>query len=305
MRISLQEAASLLNLGDVVAIPTETVYGLAARFDLPESVEKIFKIKNRPRQNPLIMHLDSCEKIFPFMPKEPPHFSSLANEFWPGPLTLVVPIDPQMIPEVVRAGLPTQAFRIPSHHLTQELLRLTGPLVAPSANLSGRPSSSLPEHVESDFGAVFPVLDGGACQKGVESSILIFDGEKWVLGRLGAIPSEAFGSILGYVPALSICDKAVCPGQFFRHYAPKAKLHLEKNLEGAKCIIGFSDRNYPMSSQKILWGASNDPEGVLFRLYDTLRKVDLEGIEEVWVDCDIPDEGLWSTLIERLKKAAH
>lgn len=304
MRISLQEAANLLNNGEVVAIPTETVYGLAARYDLADSVEKIFTIKNRPRQNPLILHLDSVEGMLPFMLTEPPRFSGLAKTFWPGPLTLVVPIDPQKIPEIVRAGLPTQAFRIPSHPLARDLLRLTGPLVAPSANRSGSPSASLPEHVEHDFGSSFPVLDGGPCQKGVESTILIFDGEKWVLGRLGAIPAEAFSSVLGYVPILSKSEKAICPGQFFRHYAPKAKLHLEKSFEGAECIIGFSDRTYPEKAVKILWGSSQDPEGVLFRLYDTLRKVDLEGIQEVWVDIDFPGDGLWSTLIERLKKAA-
>jgi L-threonylcarbamoyladenylate synthase len=304
MRISLQESVELLSLGEVVAIPTETVYGLASRYDLPESVEKIFKIKDRPRKNPLIIHLDSVEKMTSFMLQEPPRFSELAKAFWPGPLTLVVPIDPQKVPEIVRAGLPTQAFRIPSHELTQELLKKTGPLVAPSANRSGRPSASHPEHVEADFGPSFPVLDGGLCQKGVESTILIFDGIKWALGRLGAIPPEAFAPHLGYVPALSKNDTAVCPGQFFRHYAPKAKLHLEKNLKDVPCMVGFSDRTYPDSPRKILWGSSNDPEGVLFRLYDTLRQVDLDGIEEVWVDIDIPDEGLWSTLIERLKKAA-
>lgn len=304
MKISLKEATRLLKSGSVVAIPTETVYGLAARYDHAESVETIFKIKNRPRQNPLIMHLDSVEKIYPFILKMPPQFSSLAKGFWPGPLTLVVPVDPQKIPKIVRADLPTQAFRIPSHPLTIELLKLTGPLVAPSANLSGRPSSSLPKHVESDFGASFPVLDGGPCQKGVESSILIFEGEKWVLGRLGAIPAETFAPFLGYVPALSTSKGGVCPGQFFRHYAPQAKLHLEKHFEGAPYIIGFSDRIYPQAAVKILWGSSTDPEGVLFCLYDILRKMDLEGIKEVWVDIDIPDEGLWSTLIERLRKAA-
>lgn len=304
MRIDVGVAARLLNQGEVVAIPTETVYGLAARYDLPESVEKIFHIKNRPRQNPLILHLDEVEKILPFLVAQPPQFFELAKAFWPGPLTLVLPVDPQKIPEVVRAGLPSGAFRIPSHELTRELLKLTGPLVAPSANRSGRPSSSLPEHVEEDFGNAFPVLDGGPCQKGVESTILIFDGEKWALGRLGAIPPEAFASILGYVPLLSISKKAVCPGQFFRHYAPKAKLHLGDSFEEASCIIGFTDRDYPGSAHKILWGSTKDPEEVLFRLYDTLRRVDLEGIKEAWIDMNVPEDGLWTTFIERLKKAA-
>ena len=304
MKISLQEAARLLKNGEVVAIPTETVYGLAACYDQPQAIEEIFRIKNRPRHNPLIMHLDSIAGIVPFMEKEPSCFSELAEAFWPGPLTLVIPIQSPKIPGIVRAGLPTQAFRIPSHPVARELLKLTGPLVAPSANPSGRPSASHPEHVEADFGDTFPVLDGGPCLKGVESTILVFNGTVWTLGRLGAIAPESFAPILGYLPKGAKTGEIICPGQILRHYAPKAKIHLNGDFEKANLIIGFSDRKYPERAKKILWGSTSDPEGVLSRLYDTLRKVDLEGYSEVWIDADVPDEGLWSTFIERLRKAA-
>lgn len=305
MHIPLDQAVKLLLSGEVVAIPTETVYGLAAVFDNPTAIEKIYKLKNRPPENPLIMHLANPEDILPFIEFLPPEFDLLSKNFWPGALTLVLPVIVDKIPEIVRAGLPTQAFRIPSHPLALELLKKTGPLVAPSANLSGRPSSVSETHVETDFGLQFPVLAGGNCTSGVESTILIYSNDKWTIGRLGAIPAVAFEAVLGYLPALtSAKDPLICPGQRFRHYAPQAKLKLSIEFPRQGCIIGFSDREYPVDTQVIKWGASNNPEEVLSHLYETLRLLDQENIKEAYVDVNFPNEGLWQTLIERLNKAS-
>lgn len=306
MLISLEEAADKLLSGDVVAIPTETVYGLAASYQNTDAIKKIYQLKNRPPQNPLILHVATAVEIEPFIKAAlPPHFYLLARHFWPGPLTLVLEVILEKIPEIVRAGLTTQAFRVPDHPLTLDLLKKTGPLVAPSANLSGRPSAVTTEHVEFDFGKEFPVLDGGVCQRGVESTILIYKEEKWHLGRLGALPAGAFTSILGYTPEeISADDPLICPGQRYRHYAPHAKLNLVKEFKGVQAIIGFSDRVYPKDSQVIRWGSSQDPREVLSHLYETLRYLDSCSIKEVFVDVDFPDEGLWRTLKERLKKAS-
>lgn len=305
MHIPLEQAVKLLLSGDVVAIPTETVYGLAATFDNPGAIQKIYALKNRPPENPLIMHLASAKEIEPFVESLPPAFDLLSKTFWPGALTLVLPVIQGKIPEIVRAGLPTQAFRIPSHPVALELLKLTGPLVAPSANLSGRPSSVSEAHVETDFGQCFPVIAGGNCTSGVESTILIYSHDKWTIGRLGAIPAAAFEKVLGYVPSLmSSKDPLICPGQRFRHYAPQAKLNLATEFPEQGCIIGFSDREYPENAEVIYLGYSDSPEEVVSHLYETLRFLDLEKIREATVDMNFPHDGLWQTLRERLNKAS-
>src|SRR5262245_4612508 len=142
MHISLEEAASALKSGLVVAVPTETVYGLAASIDFPDAIEDIFRLKGRPSNNPLIVHVASAKEIAFYVTQQPPQFLKLASAFWPGPLTVVLPVDQVRIPSVARAGLPTAAFRVPNHPLTRELLEITGPLVMPSANLSGKPSAT-------------------------------------------------------------------------------------------------------------------------------------------------------------------
>ena len=247
MRISLDQAADYLRTGNVIAVPTETVYGLAASLNNPLAIEKIFALKGRPLANPLIIHVADRKAIGPYAEKYPPHFEELASVFWPGALTLILPVN-SAVPEIARGGLPTAGFRIPSLPLTQSLLKLTGPLVMPSANLSGRPSATNSEHVEEDFGLEFPVLDGGACPKGLESTILLFDGSEWVIVRLGAIASEAFQTVLGYQPRIiqkATGSQPLCPGQLYRHYSPRARLILGKISSLPSFILGFKERVYP------------------------------------------------------------
>lgn len=303
MRVSVSEAVERLNSGDVVALPTETVYGLAASLDYPKAIQKIFTLKGRPQDNPLIVHVASVEQLIPYSSILPESFRSLADTYWPGALTLVVAANLSKVSEVVRAGLVTVAFRIPDHPHALEVLKLTGPLVMPSANLSGTPSATDAEHVENDFGNEFPVLNGGACSKGVESTILLWRDTKWMMGRKGGIPVESFEALLGYLPnPVSSESQPLCPGQLYKHYSPKTKL-LIGPLPQSTPIVGFSDRNYPPSHYLYILGRSDDSQEVGKNLYKILRRLDQDKIVTAWVDMDFPQAGLWSTIRERLTKA--
>ncbi len=306
MHIDISTAISLLKEGEVIGIPTETVYGLAAGLHQEKAIEKIFQLKKRPANNPLIIHTSSLEEILLLSCDVPAEAKALAEVFWPGALTIVLPCK-ENIPEKVRAGLPTAAFRIPNHPLTLNLLKAVGPVVAPSANLSGRPSATSPEHVEDDFGADFPVLNGGVCMRGLESTILGYHAGRWEVYRLGAIPAEAFFDVLGYIPGILKLRKGenpLCPGQLYRHYAPKARLALSKDFVPCEVIIGYSDRAYPEDYKVFYLGRSDNPLEVSQTLYGILRKLDQLKIDSAWVDMRIPTGGIWSTIIERLQKAA-
>lgn len=307
MRISVDLAIAQLKEGKVAALPTETVYGLAASLSQPRAIEEIFRLKGRPLANPLIIHVAKASDVKHYATELPPGFNELAEAFWPGPLTLIVPIQPDLVPALVRAHLPTAGFRMPCHALTLEVIEAVGPVVMPSANLSGKPSATTYEHVEADFGEDFPVLDGGPCSKGLESTILYYDQSRWVIGRLGALAAEEFEAILGYAPAIFKPEKPICPGQFFRHYAPKAKLFLgdRSRLEEASFILGFMERHYPPNKKVMSMGSLYNAEEVAEHLYQVLRQLDIEGVSEAWVDMDFPREGLWKTIEERLLKAGE
>lgn len=313
MKVSFQKAIELLINGKIVALPTETVYGLAACLNQIEAIQNIFKVKGRPLINPLIIHLACFEDLEHYVTHIPPKLQELADAFWPGPLTCILPIKMEKIPSIVRANLLTAGFRIPDFTLTREVIERTGPLVMPSANLSGKPSATHFKHVKNDFGKAFPVLDGGRSINGVESTIIGLDREEWVILRLGAIAPESFRSILGYVPR--IIEKPsqsdilpLCPGQLLRHYAPRAKLYLSDadKLDVCTHILGFTERDYSAFGNKevVYLGSVNNPMQVAENLYDILRQLDVENVEHVWVDVDFPAEGLWLTIAERLNRAS-
>lgn len=308
MRISIDTAIQMIKDGEVVAAPTETVYGLAASIEHPKAIEQIFALKKRPANNPLITHVATSQEVRDFADELPRGFEVLAEAFWPGPLTLVIPIKEGSLSSIIRAGLPKAAFRVPDHPLIQALINGAGPIVMPSANLSGKPSSTKPEHVELDFGAEFPVLDGGICEKGIESTVLIAEEGVWKIGRLGSITAEQIEEVLGYSPELpdsEVTDKPLCPGQMYRHYAPKARLHLCGSIpDQCSVVLGFSDRTYhPAKVIKVL-GSLDDPGAVAKSLYQVFRELDEEGIIDAWVDMDFPNTGLWVSIRERIKKAA-
>lgn len=304
MRINPEQAVQEFQKGGVVALPTETVYGLAASIHHPEAIQKVFTIKGRPSDNPLIIHLADQTQLINYVKNLPPQFEELAQAFWPGPLSIVLEANVDTVPNIVRAGLPTVAVRIPLHTQTLKVLEKAGPLVMPSANLSGKPSATSAQHVIDDFGDEVPVVDGGECSQGLESTIIINRNGKWIVARQGAIRFEALEEVLGYRPELhSKPDKPLCPGQLYRHYAPQANLSkLEEDGEGI--ILGFSDRHYPLAEVVYSLGESSNPELVAHQLYDVLRQLDRDQVVEAQVDMNFPDVGLWKTIRERIKKAA-
>lgn len=310
MYINSEEAVVRLKSGKVVAIPTETVYGLAASLAHPEAIAHIFSLKGRPAANPLIIHLHSADDLMDYAESLPPEAKRLAHQFWPGPLTLILPAKTDVIPAIVRAGLPTAGFRVPSHPLARQILKETGPLVMPSANLSGKPSATSAQHVFEDFGAQLPILDGGACPQGLESTILAYQDGLWSVARLGSIPPEAFLPILGYIPAIidlsAKTEAIICPGQHFRHYAPKAKLLcFPHQINETKFILGFRERSYPADKHVIIMGSLTNPASVAEGLYAALRQLDSQGAASAFVDMAFPSEGLWLTISERLRRAAE
>lgn len=314
MKVSIKEAAAFLNNSQPVAIPTETVWGLAAKVHDEPGIRKIFFLKGRPLENPLIIHLSDPSFVFTSCKEEPPHLRDLIRTFWPGGLTVVVPVYEDTIPSLVRAGLPTAAFRLPDHDDTLRLITQTGPLVAPSANRSGSPSATTPDHISQDFGKWLPILKAKSyCTHGIESTILIWHENKWQVGRLGAIHIDALASVLGYEPTLHKAEHhtPLCPGQLFRHYAPKARLTLssEEWQEGLSSqydgVLGFSDRSYLGARRVVPFGVSTDPQSVGKLLYSALRDLDHFQLQSVFVDINVPSSVEWLAILDRLEKASR
>ena len=255
--LSTNEAVRRLKQGEVVAIPTETVYGLAADASKLLAIQQIFTLKQRPSDNPLIIHIGCMNQLDEFSKPMTEIELRIIKKFWPGPLTLVLPRKKNVL-DAITAGLNTVAVRMPNHSKCLNLLQKTGPLVAPSANLSGTPSPSKSEHVLSDFGENFPVLDGGDCAIGLESTVLTcrpnyptttgqqsscasrkFQSDILIY-RPGAISAEElseFGSVEYYTPSHSIKDTlrtsnvTPSPGLKYRHYAPKATVEWLSDVE--------------------------------------------------------------------------
>ncbi|NPA48170.1 MAG: threonylcarbamoyl-AMP synthase [Thermococci archaeon] len=223
-------AARLIRDGRVVAFPTETVYGLGADAFNPPAVRKIFELKGRPPDNPLIVHIATEEQLRMVAGKVPEKALKLAAEFWPGPLTLVLPRSDR-VPDVVTGGLDTVAVRMPAHPVALKLIRASNrPIAAPSANVSGRPSPTLAEHVVDDFyGKVDCIIDGGPTDIGVESTVLDLSEDVPLLLRPGGLPLEELERVIGKIevhPAVhgGKIDRAKAPGMKYRHYSPRARV---------------------------------------------------------------------------------
>lgn len=315
MKVDLVQAVHCLTvLSQPVAIPTETVWGLAAPIHDEACIRKIFFLKGRPLANPLIIHIDELEAVQGYARELPPGFEELSGTFWPGPLTLVIPVLEATVLPIVRAGLPTAAFRMPDHADARKLIHEVGPLVAPSANRSGTPSALTPQHIEQDFGAWLPILQTRrACRHGIESTILVWKNSSWYLGRYGAIDTKKIAKVLGYSPMPSFhTDGApVCPGQLHRHYAPKAQLALmdqpwgKNHVSRYDGVLGFSDRDYPDATAVVHLGTSRNSRSVYKTLYSSLRQLDQLGLRRVFVDLyGIELTSEWLPLIDRLHKAS-
>ncbi len=314
MKVSIERAAALLKCSQPVAIPTETVWGLAARLDDEPAMRQIFFLKGRPLKNPLIIHLSDPKFLFSCCTIKPPGLHELIDAFWPGGLTVVVPVNENKVPSLARAGLPTAAFRIPDHTTTLSLIKITGPLVAPSANRSGSPSATTPAHIIKDFGSWLPILQTKTyCRHGIESTILIWQDDAWHVGRLGAIGIDAIATVLGYEPARHTAhsDQPLCPGQLFRHYAPQARLTLstgawkEDDASQYDGVLGFSDRSYPGARRIITLSTSTDAASAGNALYSALRDLDRFQLKSVYVDINVPASADWLAILDRLEKASQ
>jgi L-threonylcarbamoyladenylate synthase len=298
----IAEAAVLLRAGGLVAVPTETVYGLAARADSSQAVAAIYRAKGRPDFNPLIVHVPSLEVAHGIAVMDA-RAQKLAAVFWPGALTLVVPLrEDARIAPAVTAGLPTIALRCPAHPAMRALLEECGlPLAAPSANRSGAVSPTRPEHVVASLGeAVALVIDGGPCAAGLESTIVALreDGG-WQLLRPGPIASEEIAAVLRRMGD-AVTSKAIeAPGQLASHYAPGKPLRLNAtNADADEFLIGFG----PITGASSLSGSGNLAEAAA-RLYDCLHQAAAAPQPRIAV-APIPEEDIGAAINDRLRRAA-
>ena len=306
-------AKSLLEVGEVVAIPTETVYGLAGNAYNEVAVSKIFQIKQRPRFDPLILHASDIAQVENFVQTLPLEAQSLAKNFWPGPLTLLLP-KKAIIPDIVTAGLNGVAVRIPNHSLTLQLLKtLSFPLAAPSANPFGYISPTTPQHVADQLSEKIPcIVDGGTCRIGIESTIVGFDQGKPVIYRLGGISVEAIEQIIGPIRVTShVYSKPQVPGGLLYHYAPKKPLKLgdiqlliAQHSRQRLGILAF-DHYYEGidPSYQVMLAPTGSLVEAAQNLFAALRRLDAMPLELI-LGAYVPDVGLGKAINERLSKAS-
>lgn len=308
-------ASGLLQKGELVAIPTETVYGLAGNALNPEAVALIFETKNRPSFDPLILHTSSLDRVAEFVLEIPEKLKPLAEKFWPGPLTLLLPRK-QVVPDLVTSGLDRVAVRVPNHSLTLALLEsLDFPLAAPSANPFGYISPTTPAHVADQLGDKIPyILDGGACEVGLESTIVGLEGDEIVIYRLGGLEISAIEKFVGPVKIKDhSSSNPSAPGQLDSHYAPRkpfilgdlkalVKEHVEKKTEFA--VLSFSDF-FPevIPTNQIALSSNSNLNEAAKNLFSAMRKLD-EGNSVVILAELLPEEGLGRAINDRLRRAA-
>jgi L-threonylcarbamoyladenylate synthase len=298
---AITAAMELLRSGQIVAIPTETVYGLAADASNADAVAKIYAAKGRPDFNPLIVHVadqSAAENLAEFSPMA----HQLAQAFWPGPLTLVLPLRPDAdIAGAVTAGLPTIALRCPAHPVMQALLKKTGlNIAAPSANKSGGISPTRAEHVLAGLGSAVPmILDGGPCSAGLESTIVAVREHGWQILRPGPVTAADIERVLGTKPLAASGDDIEAPGQLASHYAPSKAVRLNAaQPEPGEWHIGFGaiEGNDNLS-------ASGDLAQAAANLFDALHRADASAALSISV-APIPHEGIGVAINDRLQRAS-
>lgn len=322
----IKKAAQLIKNGELVGMPTETVYGLAADALNGTAVANIFKAKGRPMDNPLIVHIASIDDItrFNLVSDFPKQAQILAEKFWPGPLTIIMPKS-AVIPNEVSAGLETVAIRFPSHKTAQKLIEFAQtPIAAPSANLSGSPSPTTAQHVYNDMQGKIPaIIDGGECSVGVESTVISLAENPPRLLRPGGITLEQMQAVIGEITVdnavlhkLEDNQKAASPGMKYKHYAPKANVTL---LQGnakqyAQFVNEHSNANVAalcydediknLNVITISMGKENDLDSQAHMLFDALRKIDeFKNITTVYARCPKP-QGVGMAVYNRLIRAA-
>ena len=310
----LAKAVRQLNAGALVVIPTETVYGLAANAYNDSAVQAIFRTKNRPANNPLILHIKNAEELHTVAQNIPDLAWDLAKKFWPGPLTLILEKQ-KHISDLVSAKHPTIAVRVPNHELTLKLLKkLDFPLVAPSANRSNHISPTSPAHVRNSLGVKAPfIIDGGPCAEGLESTIIGFDGEEVVLYRHGALPLEEIESFIGKPVRLKEDNKTqgISPGSSKKHYSPNTAFSIcslpKRDFEQLFTRVGYLvfQKTFNVESPHVIHELS--PRGSLSEtaanLYDALHMMDDMQLDII-VAQRFPDVGIGKAINDRLSRAA-
>ena len=310
MHVNLQQAIAQLKNGEVVAIPTETVYGLAADATNDAALRQIYTIKQRPMDNPLIVHINDISQVNDWAAEFSPLAQKLATAFWPGPFTLVLPAKP-LVNLMVRGNQPTVALRVPNHPLTLQLLRESGlALAAPSANKFTQLSPTTAAHVTAGLGEDIAVLDGGACEVGIESTIVSViknaQGDNWQLLRLGMISEAEIERIAGKA-ATAFSQLIKAPGQHALHYSPRTQLRL---FTSRAALIAHANSN----CAALLIGEGAQPNCQVFQLnknaadvaqqlYDTLHKMDALGADELLIEAP-PTAQEWLAILDRLTRAA-
>lgn len=317
-------AAGIIRRGGLVAIPTETVYGLGANGLDEAAVASIFAAKGRPQDNPLILHVAEPAEMERFCHSIPESAYALADKFWPGPLTMVLPAR-DVVPKRTTAGLPTVAVRCPDNDATRAIIRLSGvPIAAPSANLSGKPSTTTAEHVLHDHdGKIDAIVDGGPCRVGVESTIVDLTEARPRLLRPGGITPEQLLEVLGDL----VIDKAVtaqidkdavvkAPGMKYRHYAPaepvvivagsreKAAAYIHRHFLPGDRVLCFAEE-LPLYADcsPLAYGSEADVNTLSAGLFAALRELDDPSIHQVYARCPVGG-GVAYAVQNRLKKAA-
>ncbi len=308
----ISAAKAFLEAGDVVGMPTETVYGLAGNALNPDAVLRIFSVKNRPAFDPLIVHTDSLEKVFRYVTHLPEPARKLAESVWPGPLTLLLP-KRDLVPDLTTSGLDTVAVRIPNHPLTLALLRsLDFPLAAPSANPFGYISPTTAQHVADQLGDQIPyVLDGGPCGIGLESTIIGFENEQPTVYRLGGMALEQLTALIG---PLTVRDHSTsnpkAPGMLSSHYAPRKPVYLlnlheqPTDVDDQTGALVFSTpfSGIPIQNQLVLSPSGNVIEAAK-NLFAYLRQLDQMTLTRIYAQ-RLPNEGLGRAVNDRLKRAS-
>lgn len=306
----IARAKALLEAGELVAIPTETVYGLAANALNPTAITKIFEVKNRPQFDPLIVHVPDIDHVHAYAQDIPDKALQLANHFWPGPLTLLLKKNP-IIPDLVTSGMDVVGVRCPNHDLTQKLLRsLSFPLAAPSANPFGYVSPTRPAHVDEQLGKKIPyILDGGHSEVGIESTIVGFENDQPVVYRMGGLSIEDIEELIGKVvlqPFSSSNPKA--PGQLKSHYAPAKKVFLgsieellqEYPVHQAGLLTFQKDFNSPF---QFILSPSGSLQEAAQNLFTALRAFEKMPVDVIIAE-RVPDVGIGKAINDRLSRAA-
>lgn len=317
LRRDIERAGELLRAGGVVAMPTETVYGLAANALNPQAAARIFEIKGRPKFDPLIVHATDREQVETLVSDFPAPARRLADALWPGPLTLVLPRR-EIVPDIVTSGLPTVAVRVPNHAIARAMIRAAGvPLAAPSANQFGAVSPTTAQHVRDELGsAVDMVIDGGPCATGVESTIIEWDemGQPLLL-RPGGLPVEMIEQILGPVRRATDAQKRPqAPGMLPRHYAPRTPMRLLESLDALPNELpapaGLLVLNPPLPQIAARFAVvetlsiTGDLHEAAANLFAAMRRLDARNLSSLWA-VRVPEQGLGVAINDRLRRAAE